>query len=832
MKRFLVYLCFISILTGLLFFSQPAESRPAMFNSSKTIVKAIQKNTRQIFKPTFKIQSRYSSAINDVAVSPDGTWFASASGNHAVQVWNVDNGQREVNLTGHNQPVRSVAFVENLEEFFGTPLPKNLSMAPAGKAFLVTGSEDGTARLWRMETRETLLTFRGHTGSVTGVAPTRDGKRLITSSLDGTLRIWDLRTASPLSTIQTHEKQINGLVLAPDNQSLATAGSDGRVQIWSMDGKPILEWNASTGAVLCIAWSSDGRFLVTGHEDGQAYLWNPADGSKLATFTGHEEKVNGVAFTQDHRFLATASQDKTLRIWNVSDGREIRRLEGHQKGVNAVTFASGKDWLISGGTDQTLRVWNQETGKEIARLVSMQEGWAVVTPEGYFDGTLDGAIEDRLDAIQWAGDQHSFALDGFLENYYRPALLGKLLAKKDVVENTVVPVVSDGFYLPPKMIIKPVNPDANGYSKEVDVSIDALDQGGGIQEIRLFHNQKIIDKSRIISSENLTEDSGEMLKTVYRVELVNGQNVLKTVGLSKDLIESEPIEEKLSYQLKDEKSNQRPTAPDAKSASTEVASPPTGGDSVTQASIKPKLHIFVVGINQYQIQEMNLDFSVLDAKGVLDFFLKKYINVFNNITTYEIYDQKATKKQIETSLDSLQRIPPEDTVVLYFAGHGVSMNNRWYFIPTNFDGEEKSVTTQGLSSDELKSYIAHIGAQKILLLIDACYSGSALPAFASFDKQRSMAKLARATGIHIATATTGNQAANELTELGHGIFTYSILTGLDGQADKKPEDGTIFVKELLTYMHQEVPLLVYKYKTDDQTPVFNSTGMDFQVVKE
>jgi uncharacterized caspase-like protein len=136
---------------------------------------------------------------------------------------------------------------------------------------------------------------------------------------------------------------------------------------------------------------------------------------------------------------------------------------------------------------------------------------------------------------------------------------------------------------------------------------------------------------------------------------------------------------------------------------------------------------------------------------------------------------------------------------------------------------------KGLSSQEIKDVVMQIGAKKVLLLMDACKSGFALQAFSSrgLDERQALAQLARANGVHVVAASNKDQFASEVQELGHGVFTYTLLEGLKGQADGSPKDGIVTVRELLAFVEARLPELSLKYRTERQYPVAESRGMDF-----
>ncbi len=438
----------------------------------------------------------------------------------------------------------------------------------------------------------------------------------------------------------------------------------------------------------------------------------------------------------------------------------------------------------------------------MTRLISMRSGWGVVSPEGYFDGTLDGEAEERLDAIQWKADEQSFPINGFLERYYQPALFGRLMAEKEIQKPEESPpdISEKGFLPPPEVKITDPKPNSQASDKTVSVTVKGSDRKGGISEIRLFHNEKAVHDDK---AERKVEKAEE-IKT-YDVMLLNGENRFRAVGFSDDRIEGKSDEITVSYH--------EPEPP------------------------KPALHVVVIGINQYKNPRWNLDFSLMDAKGVLSYFTESYINLFAKLKIYELLDQNATGDAIDGVLKSLQDIPPQDTAVIFFAGHGDTVKDEWYFIPYELTDPEKteSLKKQGIASSVLQLYIVQSHAKQIFLLIDSCKSGAVLDTFSDYDSKRSFTLLSYKSGIHIAAASAKDQVTYELPTLGHGIFTYALLQGLEGKADIKPSDGNISVEELLCYIRQEMPVIISMYnkkapqwrKIPAQTPVVNSRGTDF-----
>jgi uncharacterized caspase-like protein len=171
-------------------------------------------------------------------------------------------------------------------------------------------------------------------------------------------------------------------------------------------------------------------------------------------------------------------------------------------------------------------------------------------------------------------------------------------------------------------------------------------------------------------------------------------------------------------------------------------------------------------------------------------------------------------------LDNLKRAEPEDTVVIYFAGHGTAQAQRFYLIPHDlgYTGERTKLTEQGLktmlahsiSDIELETAVEDLDAGHLLLIIDACNSGQALEAE---EKRRGpmnskgLAQLAYEKGMYILTAAQSFQAALEAAQLGHGYLTYALVEeGLKTPlADTEPKDGVVIAREWLDFATERVP---------------------------
>jgi uncharacterized caspase-like protein len=242
--------------------------------------------------------------------------------------------------------------------------------------------------------------------------------------------------------------------------------------------------------------------------------------------------------------------------------------------------------------------------------------------------------------------------------------------------------------------------------------------------------------------------------------------------------------------------------------------------------------VVIIGINKYENTSLTLNYAKDDAKGFLDAYLKNSETLFRKTLRYELFDKDATRANILATVDEIaQKSRPWDVMIFYYAGHGVMLNDIFYFIPVDcvrlFDLEE--LKKQAISANEMQEKLAKIKALKQVLILDACQSGGSVETLGlrGAAKEKAVAQLSRSAGVHVLASAGSEQYATEFKSLGHGLFTYILIDAIGGKADGAPKDNKITVFELKSYLDDQVPEFSKKLKGSAQYPYSFSSGNDF-----
>jgi WD40 repeat protein/uncharacterized caspase-like protein len=395
----------------------------------------------------------HSAGVSSVAFSPDGKYVLTGSADRTARLWEAETGREARRFEGHLGGVTSIAF------------------SPDGR-YVLSGSVDKTARMWDAQTGREARRFHGDVARVNSVAFSPDGRYVLTGSGDdggvnGYARLWEAETGRQVRQFDVRLDPIDSVAFSPDGRYVLIGGGGG-AGLWeaetgrgvrrfegigadtlafSPNGKYLLSgsadpkranstarlWEAETGrevrrfggssdvalsnGSVVVAFSPDGRHVLTGGADKIALLWEAETGREVRRFEGHASEIDAVAFSADGKYALTGSADKRARLWEVATGKEVRRFEGHSSGITSVAFSPDGKYVLTGSADpkrasSAARLWEAETGREVRQFgaPAFQGVYSVAfSPDGKYVLIGGGGDAVSMWEVETGGEARRFA---------------------------------------------------------------------------------------------------------------------------------------------------------------------------------------------------------------------------------------------------------------------------------------------------------------------------------------------------------------------------------------------------------------------------------------
>jgi WD40 repeat protein len=234
-------------------------------------------------------------------------------------------------------------------------------------------------------------------------------RTLVVPREQGEARLWDAVTGQRKSVAMPHHGSVHSVAFSPDGKTLLTGSVDQTTRLWdTATGQPVgLPLCHQEGIVRAAVFSPDGRQIATASADRTARLWH-LTGQPAGPPLVHKASVIPVAFSPDGRLVATGSFDRTARLWDARTGLPVGPPFRHPLAVFTLAFSPDGTTLLSGGPDRTVRFWQVPSPAPgtVERLKLWAEAISGLTlsSEGVV-GRLDGpAWQERLAALERQGD--------------------------------------------------------------------------------------------------------------------------------------------------------------------------------------------------------------------------------------------------------------------------------------------------------------------------------------------------------------------------------------------------------------------------------------------
>jgi guanine nucleotide-binding protein subunit beta-2-like 1 protein len=279
---------------------------------------------------------------------------------------------------------------------------------------IISGSRDKSVMVWNLENPDENSVGRaqrrltGHSHFVQDVVISSDGQFALSGSWDGTLRLWDLTTGVTSRRFVGHSKGVLSVAFSADNRQIVSGSRDRSIKLWNTlaECKYTITEDMHSDWVSCVRFSPSTKqpLIVSAGWDKLVKVWNLTNCKLRTDLHGHTGYINTVTISPDGSLCASGGKDNTAMLWDVNEGKHLYSLDAGDV-INALVFSPNRYWLVA-ATNSCIKIWDLESklvvdelrpeptaslGKKAQLPACMSLAWSydgTTLYSGYTDGNI------------------------------------------------------------------------------------------------------------------------------------------------------------------------------------------------------------------------------------------------------------------------------------------------------------------------------------------------------------------------------------------------------------------------------------------------------------
>lgn len=258
--------------------------------------------------------------------------------------------------------------------------PSDIFASAVTSKYVLTGSGDVALKVWDInsDAHERVHSFHYHKLGIHHIATDAEGKLAASAGFDGQVMLYDMQELEEIGTIGNDQSTMAGeawaIAFSPDGKKLAATTYDGRVNVWDTQTRSRTAAFQTKGVFgVTLDWSSDGKYVASGHANGGLYIFSMAKGKLLHSLSGHNRTIRSVKFSPGSSLLAAAGDSTVLTLYDLKAGEQVGEMKSHTKWIFSVGWNASGELLATGSFDGKVKIWSLER-KECVSTQSESDG--------------------------------------------------------------------------------------------------------------------------------------------------------------------------------------------------------------------------------------------------------------------------------------------------------------------------------------------------------------------------------------------------------------------------------------------------------------------------
>lgn len=243
-----------------------------------------------------------------------------------------------------------------------------IATTPERPDMILSASRDKTIIVWALTPTETEYGYarralRGHNHFVSDVVISSDGQFALSGSWDGTLRLWEINTGKCTRRFVGHTKDVLSVAFSVDNRQIVSGARDRTVKLWNTLGecKYTIQEEGHTEWVSCVRFSpsSAAPVIVSAGWDKLVKVWSLSNCKLRTDLQGHTGYLNTVTVSPDGSLCASGGKDGVAMLWDLTEGKRLYSLEAGDI-IHSLVFSPNRYWLVA-ATTSCIKIWDLES---------------------------------------------------------------------------------------------------------------------------------------------------------------------------------------------------------------------------------------------------------------------------------------------------------------------------------------------------------------------------------------------------------------------------------------------------------------------------------------